>query len=518
MTNSILSLCFGICLGENDQGFKKFTLDELIVKTRELFELEGLPGFMEMILKCAETMVLESLIGKSVDPTASLKELTRSPCCEVSLYESSGFAKRKMSTTLGKVKLNFTRIRCQGCRASFVPMSMFLGLEKFQNKSHELTKVLIESVVDQSYRRSLSQVTELTGATMGVGTLWRAVMRNKSFDLSLRKKDLNSSNIKLNMDQAIREWIIADPLHAILADGTGFKLQKDPNKELNELQKLKQAAGSDSKFTQKSNPLLSEVRVIFGITKAGEVLPLGTYTEKESWKKIGRDLHTRFGKHPKLKPEPIAEVLVSDGEEGIFKGLGHLARSEQRCQWHLTSEFKGVFQYQDDGKKSERKIYQGEIQETIDKVHAEAMDKEKIKDALERKLNLEKEIIDAEKKLNELANKLEENNYGASAVYLRNSIYKIFTYLRIYMRTGILGPKVTSRLERLMREIGRRIKRIAYNWSAKGAALMTYLILVRCMNRKLWDKYWEKFLNATGDLKLTLEYAFMKKQEQSLLH
>lgn len=39
----------------------------------------------------------------------------------------------------------------------------------------------------------------------------------------------------------------------------------------------------------------------------------------------------------------------------------------------------------------------------------------------------------------------------------------LFTYLRYWMKTGIVTPRLTSKLERLMREINRRIKKFAFN-------------------------------------------------------
>jgi hypothetical protein len=52
------------------------------------------------------------------------------------------------------------------------------------------------------------------------------------------------------------------------------------------------------------------------------------------------------------------------------------------------------------------------------------------------------------------------------------------------MKTGIITPRVTSKLERLMREINRRIKKFAFNWSEKGAATITRLIIKQICSPK----------------------------------
>ena len=501
MMNLSLEMLFGVCLEkESGLGVKKFSLDELIIRTRECFEDRGLALFMEVIIKSVEEYLLAGLVGKFIDPRPVLKALSIAPCCPHSNFTSKGLAERSIMTSLGDMELCFKRIKCVACSATIVPMRDFLGIKPFQNKSNELLKICIEAVTDQSYRRSLYQIEELTGADLSLGSLWRSLMKNKNFILN-EKTVFSELNLQTVLDESIRESIKTDPIHAILADGTGFKLQREE-------ENLKK---SDSKLETKSNLLQSEVRVIFGITKLGSILPLGVYGGQETWKFIGRDLYRRFGKNPKLKPEPIAEILLADGEEAIFEHLGKLAKEQQRCQWHLTHDFKVVFQYLDDGKKEERKIYQSQIHEAMN-IEVDP----KTHEDLEKKLLLEAEIKKAEKTLNELAVKLDENSYHKSAGYLRNAAYKMFTYLRVYIRTGILGAKVTSRLERLMREIGRRIKRIAFNWSPRGVALMCYMILIRAMNKNLWNKYWEKVLNVSGSIKLNLKAAFMRNQEVPL--
>jgi hypothetical protein len=41
----------------------------------------------------------------------------------------------------------------------------------------------------------------------------------------------------------------------------------------------------------------------------------------------------------------------------------------------------------------------------------------------------------------------------------------MFDYVRRWLRTAVVTPGVSSLIERLMREIGRRLKRMAFGWS-----------------------------------------------------
>ena len=527
--DSILSLLLGIHVNRNENGLLPFNLDEAILGSKSCFLDFSFEKLHQVLLSTIDDEICKNLIGKSTDPSGMLKNLNHKNCCESPNFLKVRSDKRVISTTICKLHLWGTRVRCASCRQSFVPLFIFLGLVRYQNKSNELKKVVFEMVIDQSYRRGKKQLDQLTGSVLSLGQLWRTVMKDKNFALKISKKDVKSGGFWKLMDIEIKAKIAKDPLHSILADGTGFKLQKAPvdiKREMKKLKKKQKAEknGSinnsenepDSKFSDKARPLQSEVRIIYGITKKEETIPLGVYTDKESWKQIGNDIYKRFGKHPKLKTEPIAEVLVADGEEALFEGLSKLTRSQQRCQWHFTHDFKAVFQYGDNGSKVDRIKYQSQIQVIMDELHEKILKETNPNE--QKKLELEAEILKSELQLKALADKLQETNNEQAETYVRNAMNKLFTYLKHHLRLEHLGPKVTSKLERFMREIGRRIKKIAWNWSAKGAATLCYIILIRQMNNDLWENYWKKILNITGDLKVMLEGGFIKNQAPSLLH
>lgn len=510
---SMLSLLLGVQVKSNQNGLLPFSLDEAVLGLKKCFLEWSFAKVLQVLLKAVDLFVCERLIGKARDPVGMLQNLNHQPCCKAPSFLKVRDDKRTIATTLCKFELVAARLRCQGCGKSFVPLFIFLGLTRYQNKSNELKKIAFEMFADQSYRRGKKQLDTLTGSVMSLGQLWRTVMKDAKFALKLSKNDVKTGEFWSVIDAEVREIIKADPIHAILADGTGFKLQKEPVDLKKELKKLK---NPDSKFEDKARPLQSEVRIIYGLTKSDEVLPLGVYTNKQTWKQIGNDIYKRFGKHEKLKREPIAEVLVADGEEALFDGLRKLAKTEQRCQWHFTHDFKVVYQYQDGGSKEDRMKYQNEIQEVMDELHQKVLTESNPSE--QKKLELEAEILKSELQLKKLADRLQETSHEHAEVYVRNAMNKLFTYLRHYLRLDYLGAKVTSKMERFIREIGRRIKKIAWNWSARGAATLCYIILIRQMNHGLWERYWKKALNVTGNLNLAHEGGFMKNQEHSLLH
>ena len=100
---------------------------------------------------------------------------------------------------------------------------------------------------------------------------------------------------------------------------------------------------------------------------------------------------------------------------------------------------------------------------------------------------------------------LSKKGYSQAATYLANAKDDLFTYLRYWMKTGVMTPEVTSKLEKLMREINRRIKKFAFNWSEKGAAIMTRIIIKRICSPKEWENYWLERMKLSGNIKLTFE-------------
>ena len=55
-------------------------------------------------------------------------------------------------------------------------------------------------------------------------------------------------------------------------------------------------------------------------------------------------------------------------------------------------------------------------------------------------------------------------------------------------------------VERVMRELGRRLKKTAYTWSDKGATKIVRIILKRFTNTKAWEDYWQEKMNCAGNV------------------
>ena len=117
---------------------------------------------------------------------------------------------------------------------------------------------------------------------------------------------------------------------------------------------------------------------------------------------------------------------------------------------------------------------------------------------------LEKAVAGAESEVRRLIGKLLNKGYEMAADYLIRASKNIFSYVRRWLETGIVTPRVSSMIERMMRELARRLKRMAFGWSEEGAAKMARIIIKRFTSAGQWDKYWRDRLRIQDNVMLVL--------------
>ena len=81
---------------------------------------------------------------------------------------------------------------------------------------------------------------------------------------------------------------------------------------------------------------------------------------------------------------------------------------------------------------------------------------------------------------------------------MRNATDHIFTVVDKWLEYGYMSPKAISLLERVMREMGRRIKKIGASWKEKGLLAVAKILLTRIYNPQQWDDYWNQILDIQG--------------------
>lgn len=423
---------------------KGFSLDELVFRTKELFEKEGLAGFVGLILHQADERICMNMVRGKI-------KHNRQSCCSSPQYEHHGQSNRQFRTSVGKVMIQWRRLRCRNCGRTTIPLREFLGLERYQSKTSELEKIVTEVVSEQSYRRSSSHLDIIGNIPVPKSTAHRWVVQSECDQI-----DTGTETFEL-----------------LFADGTGYKRRPDQDSGINNR---------------------GELRIALGVDKSGSIMPLGAFCGK-SWDQIAVVIQ---GDRDAKKA--VAEMLVSDGEQGLTQNLAKLCKNQQRSHWHAVRDLNHMM-WQDKAEKVERKQMQKKLSAIIG-IELPGEDYEKVDDS--DKTALTDAVAAGEYEIRKLIKKLLDKGYVTAADYLIRASKNMFSYIRRWLLTGIVGPRASSMIERMMRELARRLKRMAFGWSEEGAAKMARIIIKRFTSAGQWEKYWRDKLRIQDNVLLVL--------------
>jgi len=263
-----------------------------------------------------------------------------------------------------------------------------------------------------------------------------------------------------DIDQVYQEPVPLDKLSGIMADETG----------------LKQYRGRKG-----------ELRTVIGITTAGRVEPLGSFANTQ-WPEIERIIKERI-----KNAEPYNIPFLYDGEPGLDDFLADIADS-QRCTWHGP---RGLYHalWEDGLKKKDSQPSIDKIKHLIG-IELPEGDYELLKE--EDKDPVKAQYESSKTQIAELIKTFRDKGYQHGAAYLENISERLFTHIEIWLKTGVIAPKTISLLERVFRELGRRLKKIAYGWSDKTVTNLSKMILLKQYSRKKWEQYWREKLGIKG--------------------
>jgi hypothetical protein len=326
---------------------------------------------------------------------------------------------------------------CFTCGGFYAPLLSALKVGRYARKETNFEHEVIEAVIDTNYRRLID---------------------GRSIDISLG--GIHNIVVGSDIDEAYQQPISSENLSGIMADETG----------------LKQYRGRKG-----------ELRTVIGVSTAGRVEPLGSFANSE-WPDIERMVKERI-----KKTEAHEMPFIYDGEPGLDDFLADTAET-QRCTWHGP---RGLYHaLWEDGLK--KKGSQPEIDKLKYLIGIELPegDFELIKEEDKQQVKTQYEL--SKKEIEELIKTFRDKGYRHGATYLENLSTRLFTHIEIWLKTGVIAPKTISLLERVFRELGRRVKRIAYGWADKAVTNLSKMILLRQYSREKWEQYWKEKLGIKG--------------------
>jgi hypothetical protein len=421
-------------------------LNEIVYRLKELSDSLMLK-ILEHILKSYDDLIAERLTRTDIYPSKQRKGLGRHlrsddpnrRFCRGRKVRKKGYRRqpRKISTVFGDLVLRIREVECLKCGARYCPLLRALKIGAYAHKEMNFEHEVIESVIDTNYRRLID---------------------GRSIDISLG--GIHNIVVGSDIDKLYQDSIDLKKMSAVMADGTGVKQQKGRKGEL---------------------------RVAIGITQAGEVEPLGCFTNTD-WSQIEQIVKERI-----KQAKGLNIPFVYDGEPGLDDFLADVAQS-QRCTWHGP---RGLYHalWEDGLKKKDSQPQADKLKQLIGIELAEGdfqilkdEDKQPVKDRYEA----------SKKQIAEMIKLFKDKGYDHGAAYLQNLSARLFTHIEIWLKTGVIAPKTISLLERVFREIGRRLKKIAWGWSDKAVTNLSKMILIKQYSREKWEQYWKAKLGIKG--------------------
>jgi hypothetical protein len=431
----------------------KVNLNEIVYKLKEL-QNPLMLRILEVILRGYDDLISERLSQTKIYPSKARKGLGRhirrgdpdGRFCRGRKIRKRGYRKRprQFSTVFGKLTLPLRVVECCKCGAFYSPLLSALKVGLYKRKEANFEHEVIEAVIDTNYRR---------------------LIKGRSIDISLG--GIHNVVVGSDIDQVYQEPVPLDGLSGIMADETGLKQYKGRKGEL---------------------------RTVIGVTTAGRVEPLGSFANKP-WPEIELIIKERI-----KDAEPFNIPFLYDGEPGLDDFLADVAES-QRCTWHGP---RGLYHaLWEDGLKKK------DSQESIDKIkHLIGIelpegDFELLKEEDKQPVKAQYETSKAQ--IESLIKTFRDKGYRHGASYLEKISERLFTHIEIWLKTGVIAPKTISLLERVFRELGRRLKRIAYGWSDKTVTNLSKMILLKQYSRKKWEQYWKNKLGIKGHFNIHIQ-------------
>ncbi len=433
-----------VSLSENGFG-----LDELIYRMEDLANKKAFPALLKTILLLVDENIRLKVMSKQPLPE-------KCQCsCEVSNLVLDGGRPRKIRTRLGLIELPLvTRVKCKHCGKSFVPLALMCGLEKHQTMSNELAKLVLEQCAQESYRVATGNIHEMTAAKECHSTFRRWVLKTDADEIQVPENAMGCVP------------------GVVYADGTKCK-----------------SVGVDGHACK------GDVKVLLGVRNEGTVFPIGTWTGHETWRQISDQLVNRQVKFPD------GTILVCDGEIGLAESLSKVASDEQRCQWHVHRDLYHMMRI-NGGKMKDVKP----IQQRLQGIMAIELPKESFAQVPDQeKASIAEKMERAEKDLDILIGDIRSKGYSAAVNYLERAKHAMFGYVRRWLALGLVCPRASSFIERTMRAIGRRIKKLGYNWKEEGVGKIARIVLKLFATDGEWEDFWRKRMDLNQSVALNFK-------------
>jgi hypothetical protein len=441
-----ITLGFHIAIG-------KVNLSEIVYRLQQLRDPLML-RILEHILRNYDDLISERLSTVQSNPPSKArkglgqhvrKNDPKGRFCHGRRVRKRGYRNqpRCFSTVFGKLRVPVRVTECCTCGARYSPLLSAFKMVPYVRKETNFEHEVIEAVIDTNYRR---------------------LIEGRSIDISLG--GVHNLVVGSDIDQFDQGAIDLKDLSATMADATGVKQQKGKKGEL---------------------------RAVIGITTDKKLEPLGTFINTD-WTEIDKIIKER------IKSSQASGIpFIYDGEPGLDNFLSGITNS-QRCTWHAP---RGLYYalWEDGLRKKDSQPETNKIKQLIG-IELPETDFQLLKP--EDKEQIQSRYESSKAEIKQLIDTFQQKGYSHGASYLENLSQHLFTHIEIWLKTGVIAPKTISLLERIFREIGRRLKRIAYGWSDAAVTKLSKMIILKKYCKDKWEQYWKQKLGIEGNFNIQI--------------
>lgn len=368
--------------------------------------------------------------------------------CRCTSFTKQGWrrTRRRLRTSLGEIDFRVRTVACRRCGVKYSPVLRFFGVEGRKRRLSDLERVVAEVVSLETYGKTERLVEQITGERIPDATIhdWVA--------------DIDWDELKLGRYCRAK---------AVMADGTAFK---------------------------KRGGKRGDLRVVIGLDRKNKPVPVGVWSGK-SWEQIGGELHEH------LKRRVQASLFVHDGEWGISEHLSRIAAKEARCKWHMPRGAKYAL-WEDGLGKAESADYVKKLRGIVG-IEIPDDDWQNLDD--EDLESLREELGRSRDEYEKLCEEFGRRGYPNARDYLKRAMKHVFGQVETWLDTGLVMPGTICSLERIMRELGRRLKRLGYGWTDPGITRVAKILLKKVYEPEDWDQYWEKRADLRGRCRVVLQ-------------
>lgn len=430
----------------DDQGAN---LNEICAAVRQAVAGELPAGVARVAIEALQESRIAALVsGAAAEHGAHGEKGEQGRSCPCRDFRRQGFRsrERRVKSDVGEIGFRVGYVECRGCGRRWAPVLDVLGLGSRVRHSAGLERIVCEAVAETSYERGCAEVE---------GRGCAPVPRSSG-----------------------HRWVV------------GRDLPESPAADA-------ETGMADATVFKKHAGEYGQLRVVVGLDRQKRPIPLGCYTGK-TWREITEDVKRKL----REAGDPQLRLFTTDGELGLDDHLAStLASSAQRCTWHLPRDLYYALWKSGAGSRQRREFpheLAGLVAVELPAGSWEALRPED-REALEREVNEKRAQIEA------MIATFREKGYWRAVSYLENALGRVFSHVELWLQTGIVAPRTTSILENILREIGRRMKKIAYNWRDKGAARMGNLVMLRHYDQPTWDAYWKQTLDLRDRCRIRIE-------------